>query len=155
MKKLILISFLWFLIFSIETSSKNTDEKLIKIDSKELGIDANELDIEVIEFERDTNISKVKVILKEGTSVGSSIFITFAYCQLAKYRNYKYFVTLKENEDNYEIDILGLTNKKDVDIKKEFGNQYFYAVENEMKLLSVDGKLCSFALSRFGSKKRK
>lgn len=155
LKKLILLNILLTLVFSVEAISQTSENKLINIDSINSGISPNSLDIKVTEFERNKNISKVKITLTKGTSVSSSMFIVFAHCQLAKHRNYKYFVILEDKEKDPYTELIGLTNKENIDVKKEFGTQYSYSTNSNTKLLSVDGTLCSFVLNQFNPNKTK
>ena len=116
--------------FGVIGCPNEKNASLVRIDSKDYG-DTNRT-AQAMELERNGNTSKIKVVFqKRGSSVGDSMFIMMAVCEVAKARNYEYFTNLKEwsDRDGGRIYIAGFTNKKDADIKKEFGEQYNY--ENE------------------------
>ena len=112
---------------------KNTN--LVCLDSKDYG-DPNYYIAKAMELERNGNTSKIKIVFqKRGSSVGDSMFVMMAVYEVAKTRNYEYFINLKEwsDKDEGRIYIAGFTNKKDADIKKEFGKQYDYNNESGQK----------------------
>jgi hypothetical protein len=107
---------------------------LVQIDSKDFG-DTNSL-IKIVEFERNTNTSKLRMTYqKMGSSVGSSMFIMRGFYEVAKARGAEYFINLKEwdDKDGSRIYIAGFTNTKDADLKKEFGAEYDYNNEYGQK----------------------
>jgi hypothetical protein len=106
--------------------TETDNEPLVRIDLKDYGYTDRMAKAE--ELERNGNTSKIKVVQERGSSVGNSMFVMMAVCEVAKARNYEYFTNLKEwnDEDGGRIYIVGFTNKKDADIKKEFGEQYNY-----------------------------
>lgn len=107
---------------------------LVRFDSKDYG--DKDRKATAAELERNGNTSKIKVVFqKRGGAVGDSIFIVMATYKVAEARNYEYFVNLKEwdDKDGGRIYIAGFTNKKDADIKKEFGEQYTYENESGQK----------------------
>jgi len=103
---------------------------LVQVESKNYG-DVNNNAV-ATELERNGNTSKIKVVFKKrGSSVGDSMFVMMAICEAAKARNYEYFCNLKEWDDkDGAIYVAGFTNKKDADIKKEFGKEYDYKNES-------------------------
>ena len=116
------------------------EPKLVQIDAK----DKNGADfaMRATETKRGDKTSTIKVIRKKMFgSVGSSMFVVQAFYEIAKARKCEYFVNLKEwdDKDGNRIYIGGFTNKKDADLKREFGDQFEYKNEygQERKLLSV------------------
>lgn len=118
----------------IPYKAQKTKLGLLKVNSKLMGIDPKELDIEVIEKSRVKNISRVKIISRKATSCNSAIFITYALCQMAKARNYKYFTNLiNSGEQEQSIYIVGFTSNENADIKTEFVSEYSNNDDNEYK----------------------
>ncbi len=109
---------------------------LIEINSEDYG--NPNMAIKAVELERNAKISHIVITYDKGNSVGSSMFVCFTFYKIAKARNSKYFVILKEciDEKGKWVYVVGFTNKKNVDIKKEFGEEYdFYDEEGEKKEL--------------------
>ena len=119
-----------FLIAGVYSASRyfieTNNEPLVSVDLKDYGY--TDRMAKAVELERNGNTSKIKVIQERGSSVGNSMFVMMAVCEVAKARNYEYFTNLKEwnDQNGGRIYIIGFTNKKDADIKKEFGEQYNY-----------------------------
>ncbi len=133
MGKVMLVSLAALSIGIIGCHNKKSTN-LVCFDSKDYG-DTNRI-AKAMELERDGNISKIKVVFqKRGGSVGDSIFVMMAVYEVAKARKYEYFINLKEwnDQEGGQIYIAGFTNKKDADIKKEFGSQYDYDNESGQK----------------------
>jgi hypothetical protein len=115
------------------------EPKLVEIEAKD---DDGNLAMTAIETDRGDKTSTIKVIRKKRlSSVGSSMFVVAAFYEIAKARKCEYFVNLKEwdDKDGNHIFIGGFTNKKDADVKQEFGDQFEYKNESgaERRLLSV------------------
>jgi len=92
--------------------------------------------MKIVELERDTNTSKLRLTYKKmGSSVGSSMFIMRGFYEVAKARGAEYFVNLKEWDDKNggRIYIAGFTNTKNADLRKEFGEEYSYENEYDQK----------------------
>ncbi len=74
------------------TESDDTDQpleaKLFSLQTKKDGYDIN-----FVEIERGENYSLAKVDIKEGTSVGSTMILMKATCEIARQRDFKYFIT--------------------------------------------------------------
>jgi hypothetical protein len=106
--------------------NETDNQPLVSVDLKDYGY--TDRMAQAVELERNGNTSKIKVIQERSSSVGDSMFIMMAVCEVAKARNYEYFINLKEwnDQDGGRIYIVGFTNRKDADIKKEFGEQYNY-----------------------------
>jgi PIN domain nuclease of toxin-antitoxin system len=124
---LLAVIILGFGVVSSHAGNVTNAVTLVQIDSKEFG-DTNSL-IKIVEFERNTNISKLRMThQKMGSSVGSSMFIMRGFYEVAKARGEEYFINLKEwdDKDGSRIYIAGFTNTKDADLKKEFGAEYDY-----------------------------
>ena len=122
-----ILSLLIVLVCSVTCIGQNKVDKLVKLDTKEMGINQDEFDVEIEEIERKENISKLKI--RDKTLVSFCNVITLemqVIYKIAKLRNYKYFVLLDEYEleDSSYMAIVGFTNRKNVDIKKEFGLNY-------------------------------
>jgi acetyl esterase/lipase len=88
-----------------------------------------------IELERNEKTSKIQIVYKKGVkigSVGGPLFIMGVFYEIAKARKCEYFANLKEweNEHGDWIFIGGFTNKKDADIKQEFGDEFTYTNES-------------------------
>lgn len=98
---------------------------LIHLDSRDYNGSPN-LVMKAMELERNAKTSKIKVVYEKGGSVGSSMFVAMAFCEIAKARGFRYFVNLKEwdGEDGSWMCTCGFTNKKRADIKKEFGSEF-------------------------------
>ena len=113
---------------------------LVQLDSKDFG-DANcFVNMKIVEFERNTNTSKLRFTrMKRGSSVGTSMFIMRGFYEAAKARGAEYFVNLKEwdDKDGTRIFIAGFTNTKDADLKKEFGEEYDYNNEYGQKRICI------------------
>ena len=117
-----------------------TTPKLVQIETKDK--EGADFAMKATETERGDKTSTIKVIRKKRLgSVGSSMFVMQAFYEIAKARKSEYFVNLKEwnDKDGDRIYIGGFTNKKDADIKQEFGDQFEYNNESgqKRKLLSV------------------
>lgn len=115
-------------------------KSLIQIEAKDK--DSTDFTMKATELERGDKTSTIKLIRKKRLgSVGSSMFVVRAFYEIAKARKCEYFANLKEwdDKDGSHMFIAGFTNKKDADIKKEFGDQFSYNNEfgQERKLLSV------------------
>jgi hypothetical protein len=84
------------------------------------------------ELERAEKTSTIRVVRKKGGSVGSSLFVMGVFLEVAEARKCEYFVNLKEwrADDGSWMIVGGFTNRKDADIKKEFGEQYDYQDEH-------------------------
>lgn len=120
--------------FSVIGCFNKEKTSLVHINSRDYG-DTHSTG-QAMELERNGNTSKIKVVFqKRGSSVGDSMFIMMAFYEVAKARNYEYFTNLKEwnDRDGGRIYIAGFTNKKDADIKKEFGEQYNYENKHGQK----------------------
>lgn len=118
----------------------NERESLIQIEMKDK--DGAGIAMTATELERGEKTSKIRVIRKKRVgSVGSSLFVVQACYEIAKARKCEYFANLKEwgDEDGGHLFLIGFTNKRDADIKKEFGEQFDYKTEfgQERKFLSV------------------
>jgi len=93
------------------------------------------------ELERSDKTSKIKIVFKKRIgSVGSSMGVIKAFYDIAKSRKCEYFANLKEwnDEDGSRIYIGGFTNKKDADLKKEFGEQFDYNNESGQKRMLLN-----------------
>jgi hypothetical protein len=133
MGKVILILLLVMSVVLIGCTHKK-EPPLVHFDSKDYG-DANRI-ATATELERNGNTSKIKVVFqKRGGSVGDSVFVMMAVCEVASARNYEYFTNLKEwdDKDGGRIYLVGFTNNKDADINKEFGSKYDYTNESGHK----------------------
>jgi len=102
----------------------------------------NDFLMRATELKRSDRTSTIKVVCKKRIgSVGSSMFVMRAFYDIAKARKCEYFVNLKEwtDENGDWVYIGGFTNKKEADLKKEFGEQFDYNNESgqKRKLLSV------------------
>jgi hypothetical protein len=129
-----------FALFLVAWELDAAEPKLVQIEAKDK--DGVDLAMRATETERGEKTSTIKVIRKKRLgSVGSSMFIAAAFCEIAKARKCEYFVNLKEwdDKDGNRIYIGGFTNKKDADLKREFGDRFEYKTEHgqERKLLSV------------------
>jgi len=118
----------------------NEPESLIQIEMKDK--DGAGIAMAATELERGEKTSKIRVIRKKRVgSVGSSLFVVQACYEIAEARKCEYFVNLMEwdDKDGSRLYLIGFTNRKDADIKKEFGEQFDYTNEfgQERKLLSV------------------
>jgi len=156
MTKKIFLSLLMILFFSFNCIGQNIKSNLVKLDTKEMGIDKDIFDVEVIEIERDKNISKLKIIDKTLTSVCSVVTLEMmTIYKIAKQTNYKYFVDLEsyESEDGNTIITIGFTNKENANIKSEFGLQYSDKdEEGEEKFLIPVNSLEVVALHLIGAR---
>jgi hypothetical protein len=98
---------------------------LVVVDTADSG-DTNFL-MRIEEIERNANTSKLRLTYKKmGSSVGSSMFITRGFYEVAKSRGAQYVINLKEWDDpeGGRLYIGGFTHTKNADIRKEFGNEY-------------------------------
>lgn len=125
-------------IAEAQAGPKQKESPLVEIEIK----DGNDVIMKGTELKRDEKISNLKIVMKKKTgSVGSSMGIAKVFYTIAKARKCEYFVNLKEwkDEDGNLVFIGGFTNKEDVDIQKEFGNQFDEKDESGQKrmLLSV------------------
>jgi hypothetical protein len=116
------------------------EAKLVQIEMKDK--DGAGILMKATELERGDKTSKLKIIRKKRVgSVGGSMFVVQACYEIAKARQCEYFANLKEwdDEDGGRLYIIGFTNNKDADIKKEFGEQFDYKTEfgQQRKVLSV------------------
>jgi hypothetical protein len=124
----------------VAASLDAAEQKLVQIEAKDK--DGAGFAMRATETERGEKTSTIKVIRKKRlSSVGSSLFVMQAFYEIAKARKCKYFVNLKEWDDKEgnRIYIGGFTNKKEADLKREFGDQFEFQNEfgQERKLLSV------------------
>jgi hypothetical protein len=107
---------------------------LVQVDSTDFG-DTNCF-MKIVEVERNANTSKLKLTYQKlGSSVGSSMFICRGFYEVAKARGAEYFINLKEWDDpnGGRVFIAGVTNTKDADLKKEFGEEFDYETEHHQK----------------------
>ncbi len=104
--------------------------RLVEFDSKAFG-DPN-LVMTVQEAERNERTSTIKVVRTKGTAVASSMFLVRAIYEIATARKSEYFISLRERDEEGSGTeyVVGFTNNKDADLKKEFGDQYDYEDEN-------------------------
>jgi hypothetical protein len=102
----------------------SSTDALVHLDSRDFG--QTNLVMQATETDRQAKTSTIKVTYEKGGSVGSSMFIAMAFYKIAQARGSKYFVNLKEwqEDDGSWMYIGGFTNKRRADIKKEFGEQY-------------------------------
>ncbi len=112
------------LLVSITFAGTN-EVALIHLDSRDYNGSSN-LVMKAMELERNAKTSKIKVVYEKGGSVGSSMFVAMAFYEIAKARGFRYFINLKEweDQDGSWTYICGFTNKKRTDIKKEFGPEF-------------------------------
>jgi hypothetical protein len=109
-------------------------ESLIQIEFKDES--GSDFTMKATELERGERTSTIKVVCKKRIgSVGSSMFVVRAFFDVAKARKCEYFVNLKEWTDKGgdRVYIAGFTNKRDADLKKEFGEQFDYNNESGQK----------------------
>lgn len=116
------------------------EPKLVQIEIKDK--DGTGIVMKATELERGDKTSMVKISRKKRIgSVGSSMFVVQACYEIAKARQCEYFANLKEwdDKDGGRLYIIGFTNKKDADIKNDFGDEFDYKNESgqERKFLSV------------------
>jgi hypothetical protein len=104
--------------------------KLVKVECNQPG-----LVMTGVELARAEKTSTIRIVHTKGGSVGSSFFILGVSVEIAEARKCEYIVTLKEwrAEDGSWMIVDGFTNRKDADIKKEFGEQYDYQDEHGQK----------------------
>lgn len=124
MKSASTISAIILLRAAIAWASTNATS-LVVVDTADSG-DTNFL-MRIEEIERNANTSKLRLTYKKmGSSVGSSLFITRGFYEVAKSRGTEYFINLKEWDapDGGRLYIGGFTHTKNADIRKEFGNEY-------------------------------
>ena len=145
MKTVILIICLIASVSATICPAQTNNSPLVQIDAKDFG-ETNRV-AKAAELERIGNTSKIKVKQEGSSAVGESMFVMLAVFEVAKARGYEYFVNLKEwtDKDGGRIYIAGFTNKKNADVKKEFGAQYtpkdqsgekrIYMSVSQMKLL--------------------
>lgn len=113
------------LVVSVGVCVAQTNEApLVKINAKDFG--NTNSPAKALELERNGNTSKIKVVNNNSRSVGESMFVALAFFEVAKARGFEYFINLKEWTDNDggRIYIAGFTNRKNADVKKEFGAPY-------------------------------
>ena len=112
------------ILLATVTFGDTNEVTLIHLDSRDYG--STNLVMKAVELERSAKTSKIKVVHEKGGSVGSSMFVVMAFCEIAKARGCKYFVNLKEwrGEDGAWMYVGGFTNRKRADIKKEFGPEF-------------------------------
>ncbi len=111
--------------------ASENQESLVEVRSKDFGDDRFLMTIK--EMERHPQTSKLRLTYKEmGSSVGSSMFITRAFYEVAKARGAKYFVVLREwtDAEGGRIYIAGFTDDKNADLKKVFGEEFDYQNEH-------------------------
>lgn len=92
--------------------------------------------IRLVELDRNEKTSTIRVTQKTLLPPTAGIMtLTRGFYELAKSRGAEYFVNLKEWNDNEggRIYVVGFTNTKDADLKKEFGEMYDYQNESDHK----------------------
>jgi len=122
------------ILIACQAKATTNSTSLVQIDSRDFG-DTNCL-MKIVELERNANTSKLRLTYqKMGSSVGSSVFIMRGVYEVAKARGAEYFINLKEWDDRNggRIYIAGFTNRKDADLKKEFGEEFNYENESGQK----------------------
>lgn len=103
-----------------KTGQEQKKKELYSETFKEAG-----LDLTVTEVERGQNYSVVRVDLREGSSVGSSMALSKAFCKIAVEMNYKYIAYGKFWEkDGESFQKMYFTNDDDSPIKELLGKDY-------------------------------
>ena len=123
--KSIYLAALLAIVATCPAQATTNSASLVEINSADDG-DTNCM-MRIIELERGTKTSKLKLTYeKMGSSVGSSMFIMRAFYEVAKARGTEYFTNLKEwdDADGGRLYIGGFTNKKDANIRDEFGPEF-------------------------------
>jgi len=134
MKVIMLAVGLWVALLGAPVTAATNSASLVQVDTKDHGY--TNMAIRVVELERDTKISKIRVtITQRGSSVGGSMFIMRACSEIAKARGTEYFIVLGGEDDHQggTLMIVGFTNTKDADLKQEFGDRYSYENESGQK----------------------
>jgi len=121
-------------------STSETPTELFSLDVKEDGYD-----ITFTETERGKNYSLATVEIKEGTSVGSSMVIMKCVYEIAKQREFEYFINADlspedEQDENTSIMKIFFTNDKSVPLKELVGDAYsedLQEVYDDLGLISL------------------
>ncbi len=117
---------------------KNTVELFTdKIEVQQNG-NGKDLIIEIREIFREKTFSEVVVIKESGASVPSTMFVVKGMYSIAKARNVKYFINLKEWKDNdgsYHY-IIGFSNDNEKNPREQFLD--LYDPSKDLKFMSVD-----------------
>lgn len=116
-----------------------SEEKLYSMHLVEDGYD-----IAFTEIERGENYSVAKVVLKKGTSVGSSMTLVKCFYDIAVERGFRFFTNSKEwseegDDEAYYIKVF-FTNNRRTPLKKLLGDDYSKEVQeihDEVGYLSV------------------
>lgn len=95
--------------------------KLIKLDTRDLEIDY--FDVRVEEKQRNDSISIVTITRSDGPSSDESMFVIRALCLIAKDREKRYFIILKEGADPKGVYTytIGFLNDRVDNLKGHFG----------------------------------
>jgi hypothetical protein len=124
MKSLLLLSIA--LSFAQAADSNNNDVKLYHDSVEQKNTGGKDLISEFTEIIRGEKTSEVIVKRTSGASVPSVMFVAKGVYSIAKIRNKKFFINLKEWRDgDMETHyIFGFADDDKVDPRKEFANQY-------------------------------
>jgi len=99
-------------------------EDLVVLGTVDMG--ATDMDVRFEEISRQGNISRVRVTIKEGKSVPTSMFITRGFYEIARARDMRYAVhkiDFKVETGTYEY-VAGFTDDADTKLKKQFGKEF-------------------------------
>jgi len=127
MKRSILATAILFLAINVIAAEP---VKFVRFEYNEDGVEMTGT-----ELERAEKTSTIKVTCKQAGAIGSDLFVMGVFLEIAKAKKCEYFVILKKwkADDGNWMHVGGFTNKKDADIKKEFGEQFSYTYESGQK----------------------
>ncbi len=104
------------------TPSASAAEKLFHLEVNEKNPGGKDLVINFEEVKREEKTSTVKVTMKSGASVPSTMFIMRGFYDLAQKRKMRYFIKLseKQEQDGSYTTVMGFTNDKNINVQKYF-----------------------------------
>jgi hypothetical protein len=138
---------LFFIFSSVIACAPLTEKKNI-IDYYEdlysTSLKNDDFDIILKEVSRTKNTSTLYVYIREGSSVGVSVFIGCSFSNIAKKRGFKYFITLEEEMDKVGYKYLvGFLNEQSLDaLNKLTGNKFHLDIRNIFEVTYFE-KFCN------------
>ncbi len=131
------------LLLLVITLSLCANSKLIKLDTRDFEIDY--FDVRVEEVKREDSLSVVQITRSSGPSGDESLFVIRAFCLIAKEREMRYFIIIKEgdNEEGIYTYRIGYMNERIDNLKGHFGVTYDKPV-SEKELMDTRDLMAMF-----------
>ena len=114
---------LYILISILIMGCNSVDNELVIKNINKKNPQGKDLIIDFEEVQRNSKTSIVKIKFTSGMSVPSSMFIANGMYAIAKRRNKKYFITLKDwDEGDSSFTKIGFSDSTNIDLIQTYGN---------------------------------